>query len=162
MIKEFNSKKEIRKYFDKITNTYIFKEKGEYITLIVFKFDLNIEANIDANDILARNINAYDIKAHDINAWDIDVYNINAHDINTNTINAHDIYSQNINADNIKACDIDADNINVYDINAMNISYYAVCFAYYNIKCKSIKGMRHNAKHFVLDGKLEVEENDKY
>ena len=29
-----------------------------------------------------------------------------------------------------------------------------------NIKCKSVKGKRENAKHFVLDGKLELIEND--
>ena len=49
-------------------------------------------------------------------------------------------------------------NIEAYDINANNISYYAICFAYENIKCKSIKGRRKNHKHFVLDGVLEVED----
>ena len=44
------------------------------------------------------------------------------------------------------------------NINAEVVSYYAVVFAYKNIKVKSIKGRRENSKHFVLDGKLEVEE----
>ena len=99
MTKEFYSLEEIEKYYDEETNTYVFEENGEYIDLVVFNFDLDI--------------NARDIKADDINA---------------------------------------------NDINADNISYYAVCFAHKNIKCKSIKSRRENAKHFVLDGVLEVRE----
>ena len=116
MIQEFNSIKEIQKYYDDKSNTYIFKENDEYIDTVVFNFDLNVKANIDALDIDAHNIEAYGINAYNINANNINVYNINANDIN----------------------------------------YYAVCYAYNNIKCKSIKGRRRNAKHFVLDGKLEV------
>ena len=86
MIKEFNNLEEIQKYYVKELNTYVFKENEEYIDLVVFNFNLDIKANI----------------------------------------------------------------------NARNISYYAVCVAYKNIKCKSIKGKRGNHKHFVLDGKLEV------
>ena len=58
MVKEFNDLEEIQKYYDKGTNTYVFKENDKYINLIVFDFDLNIKANIDAYDI-----NAYDINA---------------------------------------------------------------------------------------------------
>ena len=122
MTKEFNSLNEIKKYYNKETNTYIFKENGMYIDLVIFNFDLEVLSNIDA-----VNINAYDIVAFDINA---------------NNINAHDI-----KAFDIKACNIDA----------RDISYNAVCFAYNNIKCKSIKGRRENHKHFALDGKIEVE-----
>lgn len=113
MTKEFYSIEEIEKYYDEVTNTYVFKENGEYVYLVVFNFNLDVTANINACNISACNINAWNIKARDINAW------------------------------------------NIY---ADNIDYYAVCFAYYNIKCKSIIGRRKNAKHFVLDGKLEVEE----
>ena len=125
MTKEFNSLEDIKKYYNKETNTYIFKENGMYIDLVIFNFDLEVLSNIDA-----VNINAYDIVAFDINA---------------NNINAHDI-----KAFDIKACNIDA----------RDISYNAVCFAYNNIKCKSIRGRRENAKHFALDGKIEVEEDD--
>ena len=59
---------------------------------------------------------------------------------------------------NIEAFDINAHDISAFDINARNITYRAVCFAYKNIKCKSIKGRRWNHKHFVLDGVLDVEE----
>ena len=113
MTKEFNSLQEIEKYYNKETNTYVFKEGNRYIDIVMFNFNLDINSNIEAYDIIA---------------WDIN------------------------------ALDINADNINAININANNISYYAVCFAYKNIKCKSIKGRRKNTKHFILDGKLEVED----
>ena len=100
MIKEFNDLKEIQKYYDEKHNTYVFKEDDEYIDLVVFNFDLDVRANIWAQDIIAL-----------------------------------DIYSNNI--------------------NAKDITYYAVCYAYFNITCNSIKGILKNAKQFVLDGKLE-------
>ena len=173
MIREFNSLEEVEKYYDTETNTYIFKENEEYIDLIVFDFDLNVDANIDAGNIIARdigayninawNINASDINARDINSWGINAWNINAGDIKdetliSNNIYAHDIETNDINAFEIKVHNISALDINAYDIKANKISYYGVCFAYNNIKCKSIKGRRKNSKHFVLDGKLEVEE----
>lgn len=142
MIKEFNSLEEIQKYYDEKSNTYVFKEADEYIDLVVFNFDLDVRADIWTLDIIARNI-----KAKDIDAGDIKVCNINANNIIAYNINALDIRANNINARNI-----DANNINAKDIN-----YYAVCFAYNNIKCNSIKGRRKNAKHFVLDGELEIE-----
>ena len=137
MIKEFNSLDEIQKYYNEDANTYIFKEDSKYIDLVVFNFDLDVEANIDAGCIDALNINAVNIKAWDVVTRNLDAYNIVA----------WDVYSWDIYAYNIEA----------YNIKARNISYFAVCFAYDNIKCKSIKGRIENAKHFVLDGKLEVE-----
>ena len=145
MVKEFNSLEEIEEYYDIETNTYIFKEDGEHIDLVIFNFDLNVEANIDA----------YDIEACDINAWDINACNINA-----DNIKARDVHASNINAWNIDAYNIKAGDINAWNIDACDISYWAVCFAYNSIKCKSIKGRRRNSKHFVLDGKLEVEGNE--
>ena len=67
----------------------------------------------------------------------------------------------NITAWNITAWDINAEDITAMDINAMDITagdinFYAVCFAYNNIKCKSIKGTRENSKYFALDGKIIV------
>ena len=135
MIKEFNNLEEIQKYYNKETNTYIFIEDNEYIDLVIFNFNLEINSGINARNINANNINASDINANNINAGDIRARNIYAYDIN--------------------ACDINARNI-----NAKNIDYYGVCFAYENIKCKSIESRRHNHKHFVLDGVLEIEENE--
>ena len=83
---------------------------------------------------------------------DLVVFNFNLYV--TANINACDISAWNISAWNIKARDINARNI-----YADNIDYYALCFAYYNIKCKSIIGRRENAKHFVLYGTLEVKDN---
>ena len=77
---------------------------------------------------------------------------INAKDINARNINARDINAWNIYARDIKAWDI-----NARDIKAQHIIYYAVCFAYTNITCKSIAGIRGNAKHFCLDGKITIE-----
>ena len=131
MIKEFYSLEEIKKYYDKNTNTYVFRENDRYIDLVKFNFDLDVNANIDARDIIA---------------YDINCYKIDAGDIKVDDIIANDIYANNINAIVIKADDI---------------SYYALCFAYNNIKCKSIEGRRKNAKHFVLDGELEIEEDEK-
>ena len=111
MVKEFKNLKEIEKYYDEETNTYVFKENYEYIDLVVFKFNLEVQANIKAGNINARDIRAWDINADDIRAWDIE---------------------------------------------ANNIIYYAVCYAYNNIKCKTIEGIRENAKHFVLDGTIEI------
>jgi len=66
-----------------------------------------------------------------------------------------------INAWNINAGDINAWDIKAVDIDALDISYYAVCFAYNNISCKTIKGKRENSKHFCLDGKIEQEAKKK-
>lgn len=128
MTKEFNNLEEIQKYYDKKTNTYVFKENDEHIDVVKFNFNLEIKSNIDAFDIDAWNISAFNINADDIKAFNIKAWDIIANDINANNINAH------------------------------NISYYAVCFAYCNIRCKSIKGEKENHKHFVLDGVLDVEE----
>lgn len=141
MIKEFNSIEEIKKYYDKKTNTYIFKEDGEYINLIKFNFDLNIASSIDAKDIESHNINACDINACNVHAWDINACNIDTWDINAGDIYAGDIYAGDISS---------------FSIVADNIVYSAVCYAYESIKCKSIKARRENSKHFVLDGNIEI------
>ena len=151
MIKEFNSLEEIEEYYDKETNTYIFKEYGDYIDLVIFNFNLNVDANIEV-----YNIHACDILARDINAYNIKADNIYANNINANHIKAHNIYTLDIKVKNIKANDIAAGDINAWNIDACNISYWAVCFAYNSIKCKSINGRRRNAKHFILDGILEI------
>lgn len=175
-IKEFNNINELEKYYDEKTNTYVFKEDEDYIELVIFNFDLNIQANIYAWDIEANDINAKDIIGNDIKAHDIKAHDIKAHDIHANKIIANDIYACNIdslyiksryinavdiNGGDIVTGNIDAGNICAENIKAKHINYYAIFCAYENIKCKSIKGRRHNSKHFVLDGTLEVEENEK-
>ena len=127
MTKTFNKLEEIEKYYDKESNTYIFKEYGMYINLVVFKFDLNVKANIYAWNIYGKNINALNINAKNIDVSYLDANDIKAHEINAASINAN------------------------------NISYYAVCYAYENIKCKNIKGRKYNSKHFVLDGHIYID-----
>ena len=127
MTKIFNSLDEIQKYYNEESNTYIFKEYGMYINLVVFNFDLNVKSNIYAWNIYARNINALNIHVKDICVCYLDANDIKVHDINAQRINAN------------------------------NISYYAVCYAYENIKCKSIKGRKNNSKHFVLDGHISID-----
>jgi len=96
---------------------------------VKFECSINIEASINAEDINAR----------DITAWNITARDITASDITASDINARDITAWNINARNI---------------NAEDILYYAVCFAYQNIKCLSIKSKREVSKHFCLDGEI--------
>ena len=134
MIK-FNSIEEIKKYYNKNTNTFEFIENGILLD-VEFAFNLKIGVNIKARNINAWDINVVNIDAWDIKAWNIDAWNINA---------------QNINALNISA----------WNIVAEDITYHAVCFAYQNIECSSIKGRRVNAKHFVLDGKIKIIVEDK-
>lgn len=111
MTKVFNSLEEIQKYYNKKTNTYVFKEKGEYIHYVVCDFNLDVEANIDALNIHAYNIYALDIEA------------------------------SIIIADNIRA---------------RNITYYDLCIALDSIKCESIEPASITARHFVVNGTLEI------
>ena len=169
IIKVFNKLEEIEKYYDKKLSAYIFYEDKDFIDLVIFNFNLNVAANIIAKDIQALNIDAWDINARHIDVNNIDsIGNINALNINALNINANDIKANNIKANDINANDIIADCINANDIiagdinstwviNARNIYYHAVCFAYNSIRCKSIEGRKENAKHFVLDGTLEIE-----
>ena len=77
-------------------------------------------------------------------------------DIKADNIKAYDIDANNIDANDIKANDIKA-----YDISADNINYYAVCYAYNNLSCKSIKGKRKNCKHFCLDVDIKIKNQHK-
>ena len=102
------------------------------------RFHLTVNGDIDAWDITARDIKARDITAGNINAWNITA-------------------KGNISASDISARDIDARDINARDIDVQGkISYYALCFAYQNIRCKSITGEHEKHRHFALDGKVIV------
>ena len=127
---------------------------------LVMSKDMEYEGDlIVKGNILGKNGNRYNLKVHgNITAWDIDAWDISAWNITAGNINAGNITAKNITAKNITAGNLDVGDIDARNIDAGNISYYAVCFAYKNIKCKSIKGTRNNAKHFVLDGKIEVVE----
>ena len=175
MAREFNSLDEIQKYYNEETNTYIFKENDEYIDLVIFNFNLEVNANIKAYDIHARNINARDIEVGNIRAWgikanNIDAYNLDCCDdiivknINACGINAHDIEAvdietyEDIKAWNIYAHNITTKNIIADNIYAYDISYWGLCFATQNIECHSIKGRRDNHTRFALDGYISIDE----
>ena len=146
--------------------------KGDLILIEDYEIDddLKVEGNIYGKDGIRYNINARNIDAGDINAGDINARNIDAGDINARNIDAWNIdawnidawniNARNIDAGDINARNIDAGDINAGDINARNIIYYAVCFAYNNFKCKSIKGRRDNCKHFVLDGEIIIKDEE--
>ncbi len=68
------------------------------------------------------------------------------------------ILARNISALNIDACNINAWNISAWSIDASAISFHAVCYAYKNIVCKSIKGRRKNSRYFSLDGEVIIKE----
>jgi hypothetical protein len=132
-----------------------------------YEEDLKVDGNILGKDGTRYNltvkgdINALDINTGDINAGDINAGHIDALDINAWDINARNINAWDINARNINALDINAWDINARNIDALDISYFAVCFACYNITCKSIKGSRNNCKHFVLDGEIKMKDDIK-
>ena len=93
--KQFNSLKEIEKYYDKEDNTYVFEEDGEPIRLVKFNFDFLVRSNIEAYNINAGNIIAHNINANDINALNVVVDDINARDIDIISITALDINGYN-------------------------------------------------------------------
>ena len=81
MAREFNSLNEIQKYYNEETNTYIFREDDVYIDLVIFNFNLEVNANIKAYDIHARNINVRDIEVGNIKAWGIKANCIDAYNL---------------------------------------------------------------------------------
>ena len=138
-IKEFNNLEEIKKYYDKKRNTYIFEEDGNNIGLVIFRFDLNVKANIRALNIIDGDIKALDIKALDIRCGDIDALNIVAGNINAVNIKAKDIDAFDIDAVDVIARDVDVDNITARNIDVRDINGCILCDATENIKCKSIQ-----------------------
>lgn len=140
MIEIFNSLEEIQKYYDKETNTYIFKENDKYIDVVIFNFTLEINANIRGGDIRALDIRAVNISCSNIIALDIDARNIDC--IN---LTAKDIIALDIDALNITARNINVNNIFAKSIDARGeIDCYDTCVASEYIKCKSIIGGRND------------------
>ena len=138
-MKEFNKIEEIEQYFNKESNTYIFKDSDGLRMDVKFNFDLNIDAG-------------------DINAWNINAGNIDAGDIDAGNIDAGDINARNIDAGDINARDINAWNINAGNIDARDISFYAVCTSYDSIKCTKCEGRREHAIINTLDGDIYYKE----
>ena len=95
------------------------------------KFDLIVKGNLNCEDLNCR-----DLDCRDLNCWNLDCRDLNCWNLNCR--------------------DLDCLDLSCCDLKARNISYYAVCFAYKNIECETIKGRRENCKHFVLDGKIII------
>lgn len=145
MIEIFNSLEEIQKYYDKETNTYIFKENDIFIDTIIFNFTLEVNANIRGGNIRAWDIKAFDIRATNISCLNIMAIDIDARNIDCINLTAKDIIALNIDALNITARNINVDNIFAKSINAREeIDCYDTCVASEYIKCKSIIGGRND------------------
>ena len=172
MIKIFENLEEIKSYYDEKSNTYIFKENGKYIDIVMFRFYLDVDADIDAkninacwggikaNDIKANDIDALHISADDINAKKIEALDINADDIDAKKIDAKNISADEVNAVNIKACNIRvneiyARNIRVKNIKADVIRFDVVCYASESIKCQLIHKLTPDAKYFASKERIE-------
>ena len=141
MIEIFNNLEEIQKYYDKETNTYIFKENDIFIDTIIFNFTLEVNANIRGGNIRAWDIKAFDIRATNISCLNIMAIDIDARNIDCINLTAKDIIALNIDALNITARNINVDNIFAKSIDVRGeIDCYDTCVASENIRCKSIIG----------------------
>lgn len=141
MIEIFNNLEEIQKYYDKETNTYIFKENDIFIDTIIFNFTLKINANIKGGNIRAWDIEALDIRAVNISCSNIIALDIDARSIDCINLTAIDIIALDIDALNITARNINVNNIFAKSIDARGeIDCYDTCVASEYIKCKSIIG----------------------
>lgn len=141
MIEIFNNLEEIQKYYDKETNTYIFKENDIFIETIIFNFTLEVNANIRSGNIRAWDIKALDIRAVNISCSNIIALDIDARNIDCINLTAKDIIALDIDALNITARNINVNNIFAKSIDARGeIDCYDTCVASEYIKCKSIIG----------------------
>ena len=159
MFKIFNSIEEIKKYYNRITNTYNCRRR-KLKEQIILNFDLNVESNIIARVISAPSISVKNIIAWNITAWEINACDIDSNYINAGVIRARDIKGA-IQAMDIYARDIDAYGIDAVNIYARDIVYNATCRTYEDFKCNSIKCTQSNPSHYTKYGKLEVRENGK-
>jgi hypothetical protein len=137
-MKTYYSNEEVKK---DIVNGVLAIEDDVAIAFDGFSIDADIKCKNIYSKSYKRNINCGDIKCGDVKCWDVNCGDINCWDIKCNDINCWDI-----------KCG---------DVNCGDINYYAVCCAYGNIKCKSIKSKRTNAKYFCLDGKITIKEDKK-
>lgn len=95
--KKFYKLEEIEKYYVEKTNTYSFEENGVYLN-VMFLFDLEVNSNIYANDIIAERMKCLNISASTIDVSNITADRIIANTICANTVNVNGniIYSDKI------------------------------------------------------------------
>jgi len=114
----------------------IIGKKGE-------RYALTVKGNLKAYDVLVADLFAVDVIVHDIFVGDIFARNLTTHHMSTNSIFAlKDIFAGDIAA--------------AGSISARSIWYNGVCYAYRDIECTSIEGMREDSRHFSLDGKVII------
>ena len=95
--KKFYNLEEIKKYYVEKTNTYSFEGNGMYLN-VVFLFDLEVNSNIYANNIIAERIKCLNITASSLEASNITANRIIANTICANAVNVKGniIYSEKI------------------------------------------------------------------
>ena len=95
--KKFYNLEEIEKYYNEKTNTYSFEENGVYLN-VIFLFDLEVNSNIYANNIIAERMTCLNISASSLDASNITANRIIANIICANTVNVKGniIYSEKI------------------------------------------------------------------
>lgn len=122
-----NNQEEMQKYYDEERNTYKFNSN------VKFNCDIDVKANIFAQNIKANNIKAYDITALDIKSGDITARALRV-------------------CGDIKSGDIIADSI-----IASEISFYSLCYCFITFICLRIKGRSEYSKYFCLGGDVVIE-----
>ena len=96
--KKFYNLEEIKKYYIPEINTYMFVENGDYIN-VAFMFDLEVDANIFANNIKAKDITCLELSTVNLDVYDIKASRIIANNIEALAVNVQDklVYSGEIN-----------------------------------------------------------------
>ena len=105
--KKFYNLEEIEKYYNEKTNTYSFEENGVYLN-VIFLFDLEVNSNIYANNIIAERMICLNIIAERMICLNISASAIDASNIVANRIIANIICA---NAVNVKGNIIYSDKI---------------------------------------------------
>ena len=155
-MKIYNNEQEVKK--DLID--WILKVDGD----IKFTFNLRMDIDIIANNIIAEIIKDFhvnNIKCEKIIAGEIKCKNIISNDISSPYIIADFIKSNKVESNDVECKKIKADKIDVYSIYSYHIDvneiiYYGECIAYKTFKCKSIKWMKENSKHFCIKWEIEI------
>ena len=96
--KKFYNLEEIKKYYIPEINTYMFEENGVYLN-VAFMFDLEVDANIFANNIKAKDITCLELSTVNLDVYDIKASRLIVNNIEALTVNVRDklVYSGEIN-----------------------------------------------------------------
>ena len=111
-------------------------------------FLMNDDTRFDftGRDFKGRNFTGGDFNGGDFTGWNFTGRDFNGGDFNGWDFNGGDFKGRNFTGRNFTGG----------DFNGGVISYYAVFCVYDSCFCSSIVGRRKNARHFALDGKIEI------